>query len=272
VQLSQTDRHQEKIPQMNQQNNYVVVMSACIDPSNGSIKVPRNDPSVRLQDYINGLNFWINIPDRRLDKIVFIENSGYPLDALQELARIFNPLNKQIEFISLCCNEYPEGVHYGYAELNMIDEAFGTSKLINECSYLIKATGRLTFPAISRLLDRLPADFMFAVDCRNNSMFTTSAAQIFTTTQLMIFSTSFYKDYLLNAKSQLSKEVGHIEKLFYYKLMKFQGKKGAILRWPVNVDPSGYSSGWYKNYDSLKQKTTNKARAICRILFPNWWV
>jgi hypothetical protein len=256
---------------MNQHHNYVVVMSACIDPSRGSIEVPRSDPSIRLQDYMNGLKFWLNISDKRLNKIVFIENSGYSLATLEELTRVSNPLNKQVEFISLCCNDYPEGVHYGYAELNMIDEALTVSKFLNESSYFIKATGRLTFPQIYRLLDRLTDDFMFAVDSRDNSMFT-SYPQIFTTTQLMIFSTSFYKKYLLDCKAELSKKATHIEGLFYKKLVTFKGERGAILRWSVNVDPSGYSSGWPKNYDSLKQKIINKARSACRILFPNWWV
>jgi hypothetical protein len=252
-------------------SEYVVVISACIDPSNGSIEVSRSDPSIRLQDYISGLRFWLNISDRRLDKIVFIENSGYPLDALQELAHVSNPLNKQVEFISLCCNEYPEGVHYGYAELNMLDEAFKLSKLLDRSSYLIKATGRLTFPTILRLLDRLNDDYIFAVDCRNNKLFV-PCPQVFTTTQLMIFSTSFYRKYLLNLKAGLSKDMVCIETLIYNKLITFQGEKGAILRWSVNVDPSGYSSGWSKSYDSLKQRSINKARAICRILFPNWWI
>jgi hypothetical protein len=256
---------------MSSSSKYVIVMSACIDPSNGSIKVPRNDPSIRLQDYINGLYFWLNISDRRLDKIVFIENSGYSLDVLKKMTRVSNPFDKQVEFISLCCNYYPEGVHYGYAELNMIDEAFRLSPLLNESSYFIKATGRLTFPSIPRLIDRLTDDFMFAVDCRNNSIFT-STPQTFTTTQLMIFSTSFYKKHLLNAKSELSKDMTHIEALLYNKLMTFQGEEGAILRWPVSVDPSGYSSDWYKNYDSSKQKVINNMRAISRTILPNWWV
>jgi hypothetical protein len=256
---------------MSYESKYVVVLSACIDPSNGSIQVSRSDPSIRLQDYIRGLRFWLNISDRRLDKIVFIENSGYPLDALKELAHLSNPLNKQVEFISLCCNEYPEGVHYGYAELNMIDEAFKLSKLVNKSSYLIKATGRLTFPTISRLLNRLNDDFMFAVDCRNNKLLV-SSPQVFTTTQLMIFSTEFYKKHLLNIKTGLSRDLVCIETLIYNKLISFQGEKGAILRWSVNVDPSGYSSGWSKSYDSFKQKSINKARAVCRALIPNWWI
>jgi hypothetical protein len=255
----------------NQLDNCVVVMTACIDPSNGSRKVHRNDPSIRLQDYINGLNFWLNISDERLNKIVFIENSGYSLKLLQELVDTSNPLNKQVEFVSLCCNDYPPGVHYGYAELSMIDEAFAVSKLLNECSYFIKATGRLTFPTISRLLNHLTKDCMFAVDCRSNSLFI-SSAQIFVTTQLMIFSTEFYKKYLINAKSELSKDLSHIETLIYRKVLSFNGQDGAMLRWPVNVDPVGFAAHWDKRYDSPKQRIINTVRAFCRIVLPNWWV
>jgi hypothetical protein len=259
---------------MNQfDNEYSVVMTACIDPSGGSIKIHRSDPSIRLKDYINGLHFWLNIADQRLNKIVFIENSGYPLDAIQDVFSVSNPLRKQVEFISLCCNNYPEEVHYGYAELNMLDEAFTISKILNKSSYFIKATGRLAFPNIPHLLNLLPENYLFSVDCRNNSLFTRSP-QVFVTTQLMLFSTSFYRQYLLDAKSGLNREISHIETLLYYKLLSFKDKEGAMLRWPVNVDPVGYAAGWHteKKYNSPKQNATNFVRAICRGVFPNWWV
>ena len=257
--------------QTKQRAGYVVVMTACIDPSNGRIKVQRNDPLIRLQDYSNSLRFWLHIPDQRLDKIVLIENTGYSLDSLQKLVRISNPMGKQVEFISLSCNEYPEGIHYGYAELNMIDKAFSVSKLINECAYLIKVTGRLTFPAITRLLDHLPKDFLFSVDCRKNSLFV-PAPQIFVTTQLMIFSTSFYEQHLFNAKSELSEEVPLIENLLFRKLLVFKSENGAMLRWPVNVNPVGYAAHWHKKYTSPRNHAINLARAVCRKILPRWWV
>jgi len=261
---------QEPAP-MNPCADYAIVMTACIDPSSGPIKVARNDPAVRLQDYMDSLRFWLNLDDRRLSKIIFIENSGHPLEALRELARTANPLRKQVEFIPLCCNHYPEGVHYGYAELNMIDEAFAASKLLSESPYFIKATGRLSFPGVSRLLDRLGNDYLFAVDCRDNTL-PMRSPQIFATTQLMVFSTLFYRRHLLNAKAELSKDLSHIETLLYRKLSRFKGRQGAVLRWPVNVDPVGHAAHWHKQYDSPRQRAISLARAACRMVFPNWWV
>lgn len=256
---------------INSDEGYLVIITACIDPSSGPAKVVRNDPLVRLEDYKHSLASWLSMADRRLQKILFIENSGYPLDALNQLVSASNPFNKQVEFVSLCCNNYPPDLHYGYAELNMIDEAFVTSKLLKESRYFIKATGRLTFPQLPRLLNLLSEHYLFAVDCRKNS-FLTRSAQVFVTTQLMLFSTLFYKQHLLNAKSELNKERTHIENLLYEKLIPFEGQQGAILRWPVNVDPVGYAAHWHKKYDSSKQKAINLARAICRVVFPNWWI
>ncbi len=246
-------------------------MTACIDPSGGQIKVHRDDPALRLLDYIDGLRFWLSIEDPRIRKIVFVENSGHSLDALRETASNFNPLGKQVEFISLSCNNYPDGTHYGYAELNMIDEVFARSEILKDCSYFIKATGRLMFPEITRLLDRVPQNYLFAVDSRNNSLFT-RLPQVFVTTQLMLFSTSFYRLHLVGVKTGLSKSMALIENLLYQKLVTFKGKEGAILRWPVNVDPIGYAAHWHKKYDSPKQRTISFARSVCRVIFPSWWV
>ncbi|MBW4658845.1 MAG: hypothetical protein KME15_09225 [Drouetiella hepatica Uher 2000/2452] len=255
-------------------SRYVVVLTACIDPSQGSaktVKVFRSDPLTRLADYEKSLLFWLKIKDCRLQKIVFVENSGYSLDSLKELVLNSNALAKQVEFISLCCNNIPLGLHYGYAELDMLDRAYQTSELIKSSEYFIKATGRLTFPNLPSLLNHLPLKYLFAVDCRN-SAFLRRSTHAFTTTQLMIFSTEFYGEKLYGAKADLTMKVPKIEELLYYKLIIFKSQEGAILRWPISVDPVGQAAHWRKNYRSPRQIAINTIRSICRILFPNWWV
>jgi hypothetical protein len=250
---------------------YLVVLTACIDPSTGRHRVHRSDPAVRLGDYADGLRFWLGLADPRLSRVLFLDNSGYPLDKLAEVAAGDNPHRKQVELISMRCNECPEGVSYGYSELAMLDEGLGRSELAKECTHLIKATGRLRFPKIRRLLDRLPADFEFAVDARDNAWFVRSP-QRFVTTQLMIFSRSFYEQHLRGIRDELSPEVPLIENLLFAKLMKYKGKAGAILRWPVSVDPVGRAAHWDKDYGSMKHRVRNLLRGVCRRVAPGWWV
>src|ERR1700759_4800132 len=95
-------------------NEYLLVMTACIDPSAGHYRIQRADPAVRLADYQHALRFWLAYPDQRVRRILFIENSGYPLDSLKAIPESENNLGKQVEFISLHCNWDPRTRHYGY--------------------------------------------------------------------------------------------------------------------------------------------------------------
>jgi hypothetical protein len=251
---------------------YCVLMTACVDPRKGKFRIERNDPAVRMQDYVRGLRFWLGLDDSRLRKIVFVENSGHDLKVLRDEVAAFNPMQRQVEFICLEDNFYPEGVHYGYAELAMIDHALATSTLLATATHFVKASGRLSFPGIGRLIDRLPPDCAFAVDSRNSSVLS-RLPQKFVSTQLMIFSTAFYRRYLVGAKELLHKGlIRHIEHLFYFRLLPFKGQAGAMLRWPVNVAPRGVAAHWQKDYGSPKQRAINVCRAVCRIVFPNWWI
>jgi len=251
--------------------HYLIVLTACINPSNESRFSVRMDLNLRLQDYRRALRFWLLHPDPRLRNMLFIDNSGFDLSTLIDMVKKCNVLNKDIEFIQTGDNYIPDGVHYGYGELGMLDYAFTNSRLMKNSAYMVKATGRLTFPGLPNLLDRLPEAFDFAVDCRDNSLFV-RAPQVFVTTQLMIFSTRFYGEHLLGIKSDLTPDLRLIENLLYRKLILLRGYPGAILRWPVNVPPLGHASHWNKDYGSLKNAAINFLRAHCRRLFPKWWV
>lgn len=252
-------------------NSYTVLMTACIDPTAGWVPLHRKNPATRLRDYCEGMRFWLELNDPRITGLVFIDNSAHPLNTLRELAASTNPWSRQVEFLSIDDNHYPPDVHYGYAELGMIDAALTSSRLLCATSHFIKATGRLTFPDVGRLLDRIPTSCVFAVDSRNTTLLTRHP-QMFIATQLMVFAPDFYKEHLLGCKVELKKPLTHVEELVFRKLMPFKSRRGAILRWPVNVAPKGIAAHWDKNYSSPRQTLVNAVRAACRILLPNWWI
>ena len=82
-------------------DRYLLVMTACVDPSQGEYRLNRADPTIRLEDYKTALRFWLQFPDKRIRNILFIENSNYPLDRLKSIAEHENPLKKNVEFIGL---------------------------------------------------------------------------------------------------------------------------------------------------------------------------
>ncbi len=251
-------------------SDYVILLTGSITPSEKATVVIK-DPRVRLQHYCTGIQFWNNLdmPSRR---ILFIDNSGYGKEKIWDALSDYTiPYPASIEIISEYMNEIPEGLTYGYAELAIIDFALTNLSAIRQSNYFIKATGRLTFPHIKRLLQKLPNHFLFAVDTRENTLFVRSP-QRFVTTQLMIFNTRFYLNSLMNIKMEMNQDITIIEKLFYEKLLPLRNCPEAILRWPVSVDPSGQAAHFEKNYDSKRKIFINCIRNALRTVVPNWWV
>jgi hypothetical protein len=237
----------------------------------GQFRVYRWQAETRLRDYEAGLRFWLRLEDRRLGDVVVVENSGYPLDALRAIAKDDNPLQRQVEFVAAETKSYPAHVHYGYAELDMLETVLKDSTLLRNTQYFVKANGRLRFPSISNLLDRLPADYLFAVDARR-PLVPGGPRETYVTTQLMLFSTAFYRAKVLGRGAQLMNETGHLEAFFYNALGPFQGAPGAILRWPINVPPVGQAAHWRKSYDAPRQRAVNLGRAMLRKVAPEVWL
>lgn len=249
---------------------HLIALTAAVTPK---WRVTRSDPRLRAEDYKRALTFWLGHEDPRLRNILFIENSGYDLGEFRVLP---NPFNKEVEFISVPPEPflpgiYTDRVHYGYAEMYILDAGLARSSQYRRCDYLIKATGRLVFPTLPRLLNKLPKDFLFAVDSRDNRGYT-AGAQRFVTTQLMIFSRTFFENELRGGHREMRGPTTVMEVYMWEKLFPFQGKRGAILRWPVNCDPRGVAAHWDKHYGSARQRTVSAARGVCRRLFPRWWI
>lgn len=254
-------------------NKYLLVITACVDPSKGSYALKRADPKVRLMDYITSLRYWLNYPDERIRNILFIENSNYPLDDLKAIARDENPRQKSTEFIGLDCNWYPPGGHYGYAELRMLDLGLQQSQLRTSTTHMIKVSGRLRFPALSRLLDRLPPDFDAVADARGWQSLYKRRERPYVTTQIILFAHGFYREFLQDCYKDL--EAGkdtHMEGIYYQRLAPLAKDHKVIFRFPCNVAPVGFPAARTRSYTQRSQLAVNAIRGVARRILPNWWI
>ena len=254
--------------------NITVLMTACIAPEPGISSKPgsrlqRADPAIRFNDYAAGLAFWLNHPDPRIDSIVFADNSRYDLSELHALVQRSNS-TKRVELLSLPVCQWPEHVHYGYCELQIIDQALRRSTALSDTEYFIKATGRLQFGGLTRLLDRLPDRLSFAVDC-HRSLFHSERGGA--ATQLMFFNREFYLQNLLGVNAKLEPWViSHIEDLLFRELTRFEGTRGAVLRWPVDVRLIGVSATTNSPYSSIRNRIKLAIRGATRAIAPWLWV
>jgi hypothetical protein len=255
-------------------NEYLLVMTACVDPSAGHVHIDRADPEIRVLDYQRALRFWLLYPDPRLQRILFIENSGYALDSLKDIAASENKLAKETEFISLNCNWYPDTNHYGYAEMRMLDLGLQQSRLRSETTHMIKATGRLTFPGLNRLLDHVPDNFDFVADARAWRTPWKKHSIPFVSTQLILFSHSFYSAHLQTKYDEMAKTTHWMESFFYRELSQLPASEDhpRLIRFPRSVDPVGQPAHRSRSYSHPTQRITNAIRAGMRQLAPGWWL
>ncbi len=256
-----------------------VVLTACIQPHQSlvdrrSIGFQRTNSQQRVQDYKGGLAFWLSLRDPRIQQIIFIENTGYDLSELEQFARSRNPHARAIEFISLDCNHVPEGLNYGYAEFYLIDQGLKQSRLYPQADMVIKATGRYTFPTVSRLLNRLPEDCRISVDARRNERFVPYRFRSITTPLLLARRPEFdalFRTAYQDMKPPLPWGFSFVEDILYQRLSPLEGHPGVMLRWPVNCDPAGVGGNGVA-LRSPRRRAMSVARALMRVVLPGWWM
>ncbi|MGH7935495.1 MAG: hypothetical protein ACREF8_00615 [Chthoniobacterales bacterium] len=251
-------------------------MTATITPM-ANAQVRRSSPQVRLEDYKRALRFWLSYPHPAAERILFLENSGADLSELRAIAETENPLGREVEFLSLPPQEIPAEKNYGYAEMQMLDDGMALSKLRPATSHMIKVTGRLTFPALGKALDRVgstPLDIRSAplelmIDCHKLGLFRSGHdARV----QLFACSHAFYDRVLRGSNREMnSSDVRLLEHLFDRRVIPFKGQPGYFLRFPCNVDPVGHFGFKNRRYDSPRTAISRRARALLRTIAPGYW-
>lgn len=256
---------------------YVLLLTACIQPSDENLKknnIQRSDPIIRLEDYQKALHYWLNEFKGPLHGIVFVENSGYSLESLKEIAFKFNKHNIATEFLQQLASPLKQGLHYGYSELELIDYAFEKSELISECDYVIKTTGRLYFTKLGNLIKKLPLNYDIAIDIKDYKIF--NKEKHYANTTIFLVKKDFYLKELLNAKRLMApiNKQAHIEKIYFNILKDFLNSKSykVLLRFPFTMHPTGFGAHWNFDYSSPKKILISYLRDISRVIFPKLWI
>ncbi|MPQ97925.1 hypothetical protein GB931_08310 [Modestobacter sp. I12A-02628] len=251
----------------------ILLLTSSIDLRTTPQRVLRHDLQTRLDDYKTALVDWLARPVSEIDGIVFADNTAYDLSELEEFGHRNNAWNKPLEFLSLGDNNIPPGIHYGYAELGLIDDALRSSAMLGDSYSFVKATGRLTFPDFSRLITRLPDEYDAAVDARCRiPAFRPSHTHI--TTQIMLFNSSFYRKSLTGVRSRMTTREGerHAEHVVYQALREATPERGIIYRFPVNCEPVGVGAAKQKFYSSSSRSIYARGRALSRRVSPQVWL
>lgn len=118
----------------------------------------RTDTQVRLNDYVRALESWLT-RQHVVSDIVVVDNSGYPLEALQAVVDRHASAGTRVELISFRTTGYSESRGRSFGELDIIDTALRRSELLRGHTHVAKVTGRVFVSNVDAIVAALAADF-----------------------------------------------------------------------------------------------------------------
>ncbi|MFM7440246.1 MAG: hypothetical protein ACKO2V_16895, partial [Snowella sp.] len=244
-------------------------MTATIDIK-GMPKAYPTVPEKRQEDYCNSLRYYINFHPR-IRKLIFVENSGWPLARIKEAVRE-NPYDKQIEFISLNCNDFPRNLGKGYGESLLVEKGIQKSKLIDSVTYFAKLTGRIYLTNLTELLTSVRQNYDCLCDYKDQGWKLKQIAGEKTAsphcdTRFLVFRRQFYTKYIQPLHQRHRENAGdracfYLESQFYRAIQAAAARETVISRFPIEPDFRGIAGHWGgKDYISSRERVKFKARS-----------
>jgi hypothetical protein len=259
---------------MNIEDEFALLLTASVDPK-GMPGVSQPDPFERELTYMDRLKFYLE-HHPRVRKIIFAENSGWPLDNLQSLVELNNPHSKEVELISLDCNDFPRGKGKSYGELLLIDNALESSRLAKSSKYTGKMTGRNLLMNMTQIVECATRKFELLCDIRDHNFYKLLGMPDcghHCDSRFFVFTHSFYEQHLRNSHSLEAFEHGYtIEGLLYDLVKANEDAEPIIKRFRVEPEYRG-SAGHFmkdrpKDYGSNGEAWKRRIRSCSRKLTP----
>lgn len=172
-----------------------VLLTSAIEVKNKHL-VKRHDTATRLEDYKRALRSWLT-KQTHVQHIVFVDNSGYPLDTLKHIAETENVHGKHVEFLSFHYDTTGDS-DISLGEIAILDYALTHSQTLANTSYFIKCTGRVFVENIDSLVQDLPETFHAVARFSENLSYIDSV--------IMIFETRMYREDMLSLIAQTMKQ------------------------------------------------------------------
>lgn len=147
-----------------------VLLTATVVPPPDARNLARRDVQLRLQDYLQGFDFYLaGLQRKAFDVLVLCENSGFDLAPFAARARAAG-LADRVELIGHFGLDHPAQHGRGYGEFKLVDHAMQQSALIDALgpqALVWKVTGRYRVHNLARLIATQPLQADLYCHCRN---------------------------------------------------------------------------------------------------------
>lgn len=247
-----------------------LLLTATIAVNPGVPGVSASDPKEREESYAVTLRYFLR-HHPRLRRLVFAENSGWPLNRLEEVTRT-NPLSKEVELVSLQANDFPGSFGKGYGEALLIDRALAVSEILHRVGYVAKLTGRQRLLNATTLLERVPAPVHFLCDLKDHGIYEVlrlPAAGRYCDTRFFAFQISFFDRFFRHLHHDHHQGELNLEAQYYERVKALEGTPGVVCRFPVEPEYRGRAGHWDKNYGSPGEQVKRHLRRVLRRLWPS---
>ncbi|MGF1480916.1 MAG: hypothetical protein ACFB4I_15760 [Cyanophyceae cyanobacterium] len=256
---------------LNIETDLALLLTASIDIKG----MPRATPTVpeqRQEDYFNALSYYVN-NHPQVRKIIFVENSGWNLDRVKEATRE-NPHNKEVDFVSLDCNDFPREYGKGYGECLLIDKGIAASELAQSVNYIAKITGRIYLLNLTQLLRSVRDPYDCYCDYKDHGwrirrLWGETGVGPHCDTRFLVFSLDFYRQHLQKLHRQHPGGGFCIEAEVYNAMKEAEAQEKIISRFPLEPDYRGVAGHFQgKDYDSPKERAKFVVRSWSRRVVP----
>lgn len=155
-------------------SDQISIILTCTINVRGIPHMERSDTDVRFADYQQALIRWLD--DTWVKNIIFVENSGYPLDVLIKQVHQ-HPSGKQVEFLSFDGQGFPRHLGKGYGETLALQHVLQKSNQLQATGRFLKINGRYYVPNIVNVISGM--DAATGIFCNLNKSMTFSDSRVF---------------------------------------------------------------------------------------------
>ena len=258
---------------LNLEQDLALLLTATIDIKG----MPRATPTVpeqRQEDYIKSLKYYLN-NHPQIRKIVFVENSGWSLEQIKQVTSN-NPHGKEVEFVSLNCNDFPRKFGKGYGECLLIEKGIAQSRLLPSVTHVAKITGRICLLNLTQLLQSVKVPYECFCDYKDQGwrlrkLWGEKQVGPHCDTRFFVVSKTFYNQHLKQLHQEHQQGGFCIEAQVYDAIKQAEAETTVVSRFPIEPDFRGIAGHFQgKNYESPSERTKFVIRSWTRKMVP--WV
>ena len=247
-----------------------LIMSATLTPP--TVAVARSNPADRLNDYLDALRYYLSLPAKVIDRILFVDNSNSDLMPLVEAVTQL-PHDKEVELISFSGNDHPHQFGKAYGEFKLMDFGLENTALFAPEDIVWKTTGRLKFLNLPEMVEKCnDMDFDILCDLHNIPWIGSGKWRNYHNMDLRVFAFRMRAYDAVFRDLWRSHEENFDAEFMYHHVRQSHPDVRVKPRFPLQAQLQGISGRHQRDYRSSKQRAKDAVRGMVRQITPWLWL